>query len=369
MWQSRRSLPVLTYPLLSLVFAALLGPLQYLAGWTVYPFATQTAAVKWATLLAIYLIGSCLFNDKPVRDWVRSMLLWFSFVLSVLSTLQTFSSDGKVFWLFPSGYSSLVMGPIPYRNHYAVFVEAVLPIACYRALRAGTVSQLDAGMAAALYASVVASASRAGSILATGEILVVVVLMWVRGRTDARAVGRAVLKIALLVVVFTGIAGWQSLRSRFREPDPAAMRTELATSSIRMIADRPLKGTGLGTWSTIYPRYANVDIGAFANQAHNDWLEWTAEGGIPFGIIMTGLFLWCLRPAFRTIWGLGVIAVFLHALVDYPFSRPALGSWMIVFLAMMAAESPHTLDSAPSLESNVHAPHFPGDDAEERAGA
>jgi hypothetical protein len=37
------------------------------------------------------------------------------------------------------------------------------------------------------------------------------------------------------------------------------------------------------------------------------------------------------------VWGLGVIAVFLHAVVDYPFSRPALGSWPILILAMLAA--------------------------------
>jgi O-antigen ligase len=106
-----------------------------------------------------------------------------------------------------------------------------------------------------------------------------------------------------------------------------AVRHELAVSSIHMAATHPWFGVGLGTWSTVYPRYALLDVGAFANQAHNDWLQWAAEGGIPFGIILATLFFWCLRPAIRSIWGVGVIAVFLHAIVDYPFSRPALGSW------------------------------------------
>jgi hypothetical protein len=35
----------------------------------------------------------------------------------------------------------------------------------------------------------------------------------------------------------------------------------------------------------------------------------------------------------------GIVSVFLHACVDYPFSRPALGSWFIVMLAMLAASS------------------------------
>jgi O-antigen ligase len=80
-----------------------------------------------------------------------------------------------------------------------------------------------------------------------------------------------------------------------------------------------------------------LDPGTFANQAHSDWLQWTAEGGIPFGIALATLFCWCVAPAFRSVWGLGVIAVFLHAAVDYPFSRPAMGSWPILIIGMLAA--------------------------------
>ena len=80
-----------------------------------------------------------------------------------------------------------------------------------------------------------------------------------------------------------------------------------------------------------------MDFGVFANQAHSDWLQWTAEGGLPFGIALLSLFAWCLRPAFRSVWGLGVVSVFLHAAVDYPFSRPAMGSWVMVTIAMLAA--------------------------------
>jgi hypothetical protein len=47
-------------------------------------------------------------------------------------------------------------------------------------------------------------------------------------------------------------------------------------------------------------------------------------------------FLWTLRPAFRSAWGIGVVAVFLHAAVDYPFSRPALAAWIVVAIALLA---------------------------------
>ena len=336
-WRSRNRFPGFTYPLVPLGFAVVWGLLQWLTGRTAYLLATQTAIVHWATFLAIFLIGTCLFREEHVRHWFCSVMLWFSFTVAVVATLQTFTSHGKVLWLFPTGLSDHIMGPILYRNHYAAFIEAVLPIALYQALHSEKDSPIHSVMAATLYASVIASASRAGAVLASGEILAVVVLMWARGRTSGRAIGLSLVTIAVLLIVFTGVVGYETVWSRFREPDPMGVRRELAISSLQMIASHPWSGVGLGAWPTVYPHYAIIDTGAFANQAHNDWLQWTAEGGLPFGILMAGLFFWCLRPAFRTVWGLGAVAVFLHALVDYPFSRPALGSWTILILAMLAS--------------------------------
>jgi O-antigen ligase len=280
-------------------------------------------------------------------------MLWFSFVVAAVATLQTLSSGGKIFWLFPSGYADYVMGPFLSRNHFAAFVEAALPIALYQALRREEDSLLYSGMAGAMFASVIASASRAGTVLASGEILAVVVLMWVRGRTSGRAIGQSLLKLAILFVLFTCVAGWQSVWIRFWAPDPLAVRRELAISSLHMIAAHPWFGVGLGAWPTVYPHYAIVDAGAFANQAHNDWLQWIAEGGLPFGVVMAGLFFWCLRAGFRTVWGLGAAAVFLHALVDYPFSRPALGSWSILILAMLASTAPRGNECKASQENHL----------------
>ena len=57
---------------------------------------------------------------------------------------------------------------------------------------------------------------------------------------------------------------------------------------------------------------------------------------------MVVLFAWSLRLGFRTIWGLGIVSVLLHACVDYPFSRPALGSFFVVMLALLAARQVQT---------------------------
>lgn len=344
-WRARLSPPAFAWPLVPLSFAVLWGLFQLLTGRTAYAFDTKLAILRWATFLSVFWIGISLFRDDTVRRWFRSVILWFAFVVAVLATVQTFTSKGKVLWLFDTPYADYVMGPILSRNHYAAFIEAVLPIALYLAVRRERDSLLYSGMAAMMYASVIASASRAGTVLVTAEIVIVPLLLWARGRTPGRNVAAALLRMGLLFAVFTTVVGWESVWSRFWAPDPLVVRRELAVSTLRMVASHPWFGTGLGTWPTIYPHYAIIDIGAFANQAHDDWLQWTAEGGIPFGIMLATLFFWSLRPAFRSVWGLGVVAVFLHALVDYPFSRPALGSWPILILALLAFTAVESQDS------------------------
>jgi O-antigen ligase len=193
-------------------------------------------------------------------------------------------------------------------------------------------------MAAVMYASVFASSSRGGAVLTTSEIFVVFALLFIKGRITLEAAAKALLQLLLFFVGLTLIVGYQTLWNRFMEPEPMAFRWELDRSFLPMISQHPWVGFGLGTWPNAYPRYALFDMGRFINQALSDWLEWTTEGGVPFGIAMFSIFVWCLGPAFRSVWGIGVIAVLIHAAFDYPFSRPALGSWVFVLISMLAGE-------------------------------
>jgi len=338
-WHARRvSLPF-AWPFIPLAFAVLWGLFQLFTLRTAYAFETKQSILCWATFLGVFLAGMSLFRHHAVRSWFRSAMVWFACGVAVLATFQSFTSNGKVFWLFATPYSDYVMGPILYRNHYAVFIEAVLPIAVYRAIYQERHSLLYSLTAAAMYASVISSASRAGTVLTTAEVVLVPLLLWVLGRSTGREVGAGLVRMGIILGVFTAVVGWESVWVRLWTPDPLGIRRQLALSTVQMIRSHPWFGTGLGTWPTVYPQYAIVDVGLFANQAHNDWLQWTAEGGFPLGIALLTLFIWSLRPAFRTVWGIGILAVFLHAIVDYPFSRPALGSWVILILAMLAAES------------------------------
>jgi O-antigen ligase len=104
-----------------------------------------------------------------------------------------------------------------------------------------------------------------------------------------------------------------------------------------MVRDRPLSGFGLGTWPETYPGYAQFDDGTYVNQAHNDWIQWTAEGGLLFLVLMLAIAAWSVGPAVRTLWGVGILSVLLHALIDYPMQqRPALAALFFALLGALA---------------------------------
>ena len=129
------------------------------------------------------------------------------------------------------------------------------------------------------------------------------------------------------------IVGWDYLLSRLEQSNPYALRANLLRSSIEMIGERPWRGFGLGTWAEVYPGFALYDAGRYVNQAHNDWAQWTAEGGILFGCIILAVFIWVTPQVLASVWGLGLWVMAVHAFFDYPMhQRPALAAF---FFAMV----------------------------------
>ncbi len=325
------------WPWLPLAGAVVWGLVQLALGWTVYRFDTWNAVLFWASALILVFVSSQMLANSEERQRLMRILLYFGFAVSVLAIVQYFTSKGKVFWLFPSGYPD-ALGPFVYRNNYAAFVELLLPLAIMGAVRDRRRAMFYSVMAAVMYASVIASASRAGSILVTLEIPLVLLLALRRGFVSLRTLGIALGKIGLLAAVFVAVVGWRVLWERLEQADPFIHRREMLQSALAMARERPLAGFGLGTFQEVYPAYATFDLGVVVNHAHNDWAEWLAEGGAPFLLLLGSIAVWAILPAARSIWGIGLISVFLHAMVDYPMQRLGMAAWIFVFLGLLAAE-------------------------------
>lgn len=315
--------------------AAAWGLVQIAAHRTVYEWHTWESVVAWIANLAAFSIAL-----RRGRGGFLQAMLIFAFALSIVATLTVLTSPlDKVFWIFDAAMDPHpTLGPFVYRNQYAAFVEAILPLAIVQAIHDRKRSLLYIVIAATLFASVVAGGSRAGSILCLAEILVTpVIAFWrklISGKTLTRVVGGSLAAVAIL----TTIVGWEVIWNRLQEPNPYSVRAELVRSSLEMVRERPLMGFGLGTWADAYPAYAHFDDGRFVNQAHNDWIQWAVEGGLPFFGILLAIAVLIFMPAVRSLWGIGMLAVFVHCLLDYPMQqRPALAAFFFAMLGSIAA--------------------------------
>ncbi|MBV8571095.1 MAG: O-antigen ligase family protein [Acidobacteriaceae bacterium] len=291
-----------------------------------------TAVIFWSAAAAITWLGAHLFVDFRAAAAFRLVLILFASAMCVLDLLEQASSANKYYWLIPSRYNT-VFGPFAYWNNFAQFVELALPVTLWAGLsrRKPVIKYLLLG--ALQIAAVVASGSRAGTALVGIELLAVILLAFRHNRNRSLLFGAA-LAISLSTV-FIYSAGIDRLMGKLEQNDQLAVRRNINRTSIAIIRERPITGWGLNTYVPVYRMFALYDDGTYVNRAHNDWLQFLAEGGILFTGPMIFLFLWSIRPAIQSVWGIGLIAVGVHALVDYPFARLGVCGWYFALIAML----------------------------------
>lgn len=290
----------------------------------------------WLTAAAITLLSASVFQRADVANLFRRSFIYFASFICILDLLEQASHATKYFWIIPSRYN-LVFGPFAYWNNFAQFVELSLPVTLWHGLSRGRPQVHYLLLAALQICAVVASGSRAGSVLVLLELLTVVILCYLRFRNRSFLLG-ATAAVAL-TITFIYAAGFSVVVSRLQESDQLAVRRNINRSSLAMLAERPLTGWGLETYVPVYRMFALYDDGTYVNRAHNDWLQFAVEGGLPFAALMAAVFFWSVRPAVRSVWGVGVVAIGIHAVVDYPFARFGVCGWYFALISMLAYQS------------------------------
>jgi O-antigen ligase len=319
----------------ALLGVCICGAVQVAADTTVVKAETADAVLYWLAAACFSWLGMQVCAQLEMRTRFLKAAVAIGSTVCLISVTQLFTSEGRVFWLFASGYGDGVIGPFVSRNNYAAFVELLVPAALVLSFKDRRWSKAYVVLAAALVASVIASGSRAGAAIVIAETAAAFTLQTRSGRTQ---LNRRWILFAVMLTGFVLIAGHQFLWERFSsDRNPLQFRREFVESSLAMLRAQPVHGFGLGTWPWAYRQYALIDTGLTVNHAHNEWVQWAAEGGAPVLLLMLGLLAVCIRGAVRSVWGLGILAVFVHSLVDYPFMRLGLAAWVFTFAGALAA--------------------------------
>ena len=346
-WNGREQPRRLLNGVLLLLGPALAGLLQLAFGTTASPMDTVEAVAGWTACFAAAFVARHTLAHAALR---HRFLTAAGLVggLGALVCLVQLPLRGSQLAGFTVPDFDLFAGPFQNRNTYAAFAQLFLPIAIWKAITSKRSAWFWWSVAALLPASVVATGSRAGSLLILCEVGTLL-LVQIRARILFPLTGVAIAVMA---------TGWDTLADRFSQEDWTNHRRQLYASTATMIAERPATGHGLGAFEAAYPRFATFDLDRRVNHAHNDWLEWAAEGGLATPLCLIGFLGLAAWHARRHLWSWGIAFVLAHSLVDYPLQRPGLSGWFWVIggtvLAAASSEKQNPRRSSKRRPSSSH---------------
>ncbi len=297
------------------------------------------------------------------------------FAYSVYGLVIEFTGSNTILWYQRWAYADSLTSTFVNRNAFATYAGLSLVAALGLLLdeiRRGSGGDLDAAPdlvwwleslpsrlgALALMALVIGSAlllthSRGGVLSSLIGIVVLVAGFVAKGGRRPLATGFIAAGAALFVAAVVGLSG-DVVVGRFDQAfDAAVQRSEVYTLVWTAILDEPWLGAGYGTFEAAFPliRDASVDTEFVYDKAHNSYLEFAFETGVPAFALMMGLLGALAALCMRGVWRrhhhrvfpcIGVAAAALvatHALVDFGIQIPAVAVTFCLLLGAACAQS------------------------------
>jgi O-antigen ligase len=129
-----------------------------------------------------------------------------------------------------------------------------------------------------------------------------VIALLFRDLHGGRRFSRTLLFILALAVVWAAWLGLDVVIGRFfTAVDDFKLRPMVWKDTFRIFKDFPLLGTGLGTFTQIFPMYQSFHMEAIITHAENDFLQLASETGLLGAAVLLSIFIYFIFKAFSTM--------------------------------------------------------------------
>lgn len=320
------------------------------------PFLTKIEFFKWLTLIGffLFLLKWRYFDMKTIQ---RLILVVFGVGLfeSLYGMFEFFSGHKHILHLKMDHMISSVTGTFINRNAFAGYLLMVIPLSMgylfsrqrhsmgqstglrHRLTSLDGKSLLIAFGVVLMILGLLLSASRMGiaSLLLSFSLISILF----RNPQGRRKLSRPSILILSLALLWAAWIGLDAVISRFfTTSESFEDRWKIWQNTFQIIRDYPLLGSGIGTFTQVFPMYRSFHIRGLVTHAENDFLQLVSETGlIGAGLLLT-LFLYLFYRAMSGLRSLsyreseryigmggliGILALMFHSLVERNIQIPA----------------------------------------------
>ncbi len=280
----------------------LLVLVQIVFNLSAYRHQSQSRLALYAAYgIVCFLIIQTLRRTRQVKT-LAITLTTYGGIVALFALVQSFTANGKLYWIRTPSSGGWIYGPYVNHNHYSGLMEMLFPVALVTALShySRGAQKVLAALAAALMATTIFLSGSRGGMLAFACQLTVLAIVLLR-REGAKRLMIAFGIFAILLAFLLAVTADRSLLSRIgtvhhetKSELSGGTRLTIVRDTFKMFEQRPLLGWGLGTFRDVYRQFRSFYSDLIVNEAHNDYMQVLAETGL-FGFL---IMLWFLAAAY-----------------------------------------------------------------------
>ncbi len=323
------------------------------------PFETRSLAIKLAALTVLTLLLLRLTTTRTRLQALVFVVIGIGAASAVFGILRQTMQHSEVGFVLPALPRGIGYGQIISRNQFAFMMEMSLGVALgFILTRAGRYESnlLSLALAVPIVIALILANSRGGILTMMCQLVFAPLIVFRRTRSQngksngmrrfgqLAGVGLRAISIVILValasvaVVWVGgepvVSNLSTVNDELSSQPEAARwntrRVDIWRTTWGMIKAHPITGVGFAGYWIAVPQYHDASGAYTPQQAHNDYLEILASGGIIGAAICIWFAVQLIRQLKRTLVGadpwrravcagasIGLLGVAVHSLFDF----------------------------------------------------